>query len=98
MILLVGIVAVGVWWVVSPPPVTSSRKAYVTTAGSPIEIEEPKGRTLDDPPSHFGWESVTGRLQYIVRIYVKGTSTSAPMRSGRPNRVTPSRFLNSSSK
>ena len=75
VIVLVGIVAVGVWWVVSPPPVTSSRKAYVTTAGSPIEIEEPKGRTLDDPPSHFEWESVTGRLQYIVRVYVKGTST-----------------------
>ena len=75
VILLAGIVAVGVWWVVSPPPVTSSRKAYVTTAGRPIEIEEPKGRTLADPPSHFAWESVTGRLQYIVRVYVKGTST-----------------------
>ena len=44
VILLVGIVAVGVWWVASPP-------------------------------SHFAWESVTGRLQYIVRVYVKGTST-----------------------
>ena len=75
VIFLVAIVAVGVWWVVSPPPVTSSRKAYVTTAGSPIEIEEPKGRTLSDPPKHFAWESVSGRLQYIVRVYVKGTST-----------------------
>jgi len=75
VILLVGIVAGGVWWVLRDPPVTSSHKAYVTTSGSPIEIEEPKGRTLDDPPSHFAWESVSGRLQYVVRVYVKGTST-----------------------
>jgi hypothetical protein len=75
VLLLAGIVAAGVWWVTSPPPVTSSRKAYVTTTGSPIEIEEPKGRTLDDPPVRFAWESVSGRLQYVVRVYVKGTST-----------------------
>ncbi len=75
VIFLIGIIAVGVWWVVSPPPVTSSRKAYVSTAGSPIELEQPKGRTLESPPSRFEWESVTGRLQYVVRVYVKGTST-----------------------
>ena len=75
VLFLAGIVAACVWWGVSPLQVTTSRKAYVTTAGSPIEIEEPKGRTLDDPPSHFEWEAVTGRLQYIVRVYVKGTST-----------------------
>ena len=75
VIVLVGIIAVGVWWIVSPPPVTSSRKAYVATTGSPIEVEEPKGQTLDNPPSRFAWESVSGRLQYVVRVYVKGTST-----------------------
>jgi hypothetical protein len=75
VLLLAGIVAGGVWWVVSPPPVTSSRKAYVTTSDTPIDIEEPKGRTLDDPPGHFAWESVSGRLQYVVRVYVKGAST-----------------------
>ena len=75
VIVLVGIVAVGVWWVVSPPPITSSsRKSYVTTTGSPIEVVEPRG-TLADPPTRFAWESVTGRLQYVVRVYVKGENT-----------------------
>jgi hypothetical protein len=75
VLLLVGLVAAGVWWVMRPTPVTSSHRAYVATTGSPIEIEEPKGRTLDNPPVHFAWESVSGRLQYVVRVYVKGTST-----------------------
>jgi len=75
-VFLVAVVAAAVWWVVSPPPITSSsRTSYVSTTGSPIEVVEPKGLTLADPPSRFAWESVTGRLQYVVRIYVKGTST-----------------------
>jgi len=74
VIVLVAIVAVGVWWVLSPPPVTSSRRSYGPTTGSLIEVTEPKGTTLADPPTRFAWESVTGRLQYVVRIYVKGTS------------------------
>lgn len=76
VIFLVAAVAAAIWWVASPPPVTSSsRMSYVTTTGSPIEVSEPKGLTLADPPSRFAWESVTGRLQYVVRIYVKGATT-----------------------
>ena len=76
VIFLVAGVSAAVWWVMSPPPITSSsRKSYVTATGSPIEVVEPRGVTLDDPPSRFAWESVTGRMQYIVRVYVKGAST-----------------------
>lgn len=76
VIFLVTIVAMCIWWVLSPQPITSSsRKSYAPTVGSPIEIEAPKGGTLANPPEHFAWESVTGRLQYVFRIYVKGTST-----------------------
>jgi hypothetical protein len=75
VLFLVAGIAAAVYWVVSPPPVTSSsRKAYVTTTGSPIEVVEPKGMTFSDPPTRFAWESVTGRLQYVVRVYVKGES------------------------
>jgi hypothetical protein len=75
VIVLIGLVALGAWWVTSPPPITSSRASYVPTTGSPIEIVEPKGMILSDMPSRFAWESVTGRLQYIVRLYVKGAQT-----------------------
>ena len=75
VLFLVAGVAAAVWWVVSPPPTTfSSRKSYVTTTGSPIEVVEPRGN-LAEPPMRFAWESVTGRLQYIVRVYVKGENT-----------------------
>jgi hypothetical protein len=75
--LVIGLVAlVGgiVWFVTSPPPTTSARTAYAPTTGSRMEVMEPKATTLDEPPARFAWESVTGRLQYIVRVYVKGGS------------------------
>jgi hypothetical protein len=75
VVLLAAIVGAIAWWVVSPPPITSSRFAYIPSAGSPIELAEPKGTTLSEAPSRFAWESVTGRLQYRVRVYVKGSST-----------------------
>jgi len=75
VILLVAAVAAIAWWLASPPPITSSRTSYVAATGSPIEVAEPNGVTLDNPPARFAWESVSGRLQYIVRVYVKGTNT-----------------------
>jgi len=62
------------WFVVSPPPITSGRASATSTTGSPIEMMEPRPTTLADPPARFAWESVTGRLQYVVRIYVKGST------------------------
>jgi len=69
------IFAAGVWWIMSPPPITSGGAKYVTSTDTPIEVLEPRGIRLADPPSRFAWESVSGRLQYVVRIYVKGTNT-----------------------
>ncbi len=75
VIIIAAIVGAIVWWVVSPPPITSARMSYIPATSSPLEVFEPKGATLSDPPSRFAWESVTGRLQYVVRVYVKGTRT-----------------------
>jgi hypothetical protein len=75
VIVLAALVGVGIWWVTSPPPVTSSRQSYIPASRSPIEIVEPKGMIQADMPSRFAWESVNGRLQYIVRLYVKGEAT-----------------------
>jgi hypothetical protein len=74
VIVTVAAVAGAIWWVSSPPPITSSRASYVTTTGSPIEVVEPRGN-LAYPPARFAWESVTGRLQYVIRVYVKGENT-----------------------
>jgi len=75
VIVLLGIAGAIAYFVTSPPQITSARFSYVPTTGSPIEVAEPKGAKLDDPPTRFAWEQVTGRLQYIVRIYVKGATT-----------------------
>ena len=75
VICLVAAVAGMAWFIVSPPPITSGRASATSTTGSPIELMEPRPTTLAEPPTRFAWESVTGRLQYVVRIYVKGSST-----------------------
>jgi hypothetical protein len=78
IVVLVLVVAAAVagmtWFVMSPPPITSGHAAYVGGSGMSIEVVEPKGATLAAPPARFAWESVTGRLQYVVRVYVKGSS------------------------
>jgi len=75
VVCLVAAVAGFAWFVMSPPPITSGRASATSTTGSPIELMEPRPTTLADPPARFAWESVTGRLQYVVRVYVKGSST-----------------------
>ena len=74
VVFLAAIVGGIAWFVTSPPPITSARTSYVPSTGSPMDVLEPKAATLDEPPVRFAWESVTGRLQYIVRIYVKGAT------------------------
>jgi len=74
VLVLAGIIAAVVWMVASPPPTTSARMSYIPSAAEPIEVSEPRGVALKEPPARFAWESVTGRLQYVVRVYVKGTS------------------------
>lgn len=79
---LAAIVGAIVWFVMNPPPVTSPRTSYVAASGTPIDLMEPKSGTLAEPPSRFAWEAVTGRLQYVVRVYVKGTNTPVVERMG----------------
>jgi hypothetical protein len=74
VLFLAAIVGGMIWFVTSPPPMTSARTTYVAASGTSIDVFEPKGGTFGDPPSRFAWETVTGRLQYVVRIYVKGQS------------------------
>jgi hypothetical protein len=82
VLLLAAIVGGIVWFVMSPPPITSARTSYVAARGVAIDLLEPKGGTFADPPSRFAWETVTGRLQYVLRIYVKGTNTPVLERMG----------------
>jgi hypothetical protein len=87
VLLLAAIVGAVVWFVVSPPPVTSARTTYVATSGAPIDLLEPKGGLLAEPPSRFAWEAVTGRLQYVFRIYVKGSNTPVLERMGTTSSI-----------
>jgi hypothetical protein len=73
-VIVLGLVGVGVYVVVSPPPTTSSRMSYVPSGSSPLELGEPRGATLREAPARLTWESVAGRFQYRMRIYVKGDS------------------------
>jgi hypothetical protein len=74
IIIVASVITWVVWLVASPPGTTSSRMAYVPSGASPIDLSQPRGTTLDEAPARFAWEAVTGRFQYIARVYVKGTS------------------------
>jgi len=74
VVLLVGaVIGTFAWFIVSPPPITSAGKSYVPSGGTGIEINEPRGPVLAEAPTRFAWESVSGRLQYIEPVYVKGS-------------------------
>jgi hypothetical protein len=75
VVLLCAIAAGITWFVTSPPGISSARMSYLPQTNNMIDVNEPKGATLTEPPTRFAWESVTGRLQYIVRVYVKGSNT-----------------------
>jgi hypothetical protein len=75
VIIAVGLIAAGAWWLMTPPPSSVHTPVYAASAGAPIEVTEPKRTTLANPPDRFAWDSVAGRLQYVVRIYVKGSPT-----------------------
>jgi hypothetical protein len=64
-------IALIVWKTVSPPP---SALSYIPWAPLVIEMTAPPRVMLDAPPTHFAWDSIAGRYQYLVRVYVKGTS------------------------
>lgn len=75
-ILVAGGVIGWIVWTLSVTPSTTStgsRTAYVPSNVSPVDVVEPAfGGTLEGGPIRFEWEAVTGRLQYIVRVYEKG--------------------------
>ena len=63
------------WALLAPSSTMSSAKTnYIPSSVTPIELSEPLGGTLADAPVRFAWGPVTGRLQYIVRVYEKGAA------------------------
>lgn len=70
-----GIVAAFVAYVVNPPSSVSSRMTYLPATSTAIELGEPRGATLSEPPAKMTWETVAGRLQYRVRVYERGEGT-----------------------
>jgi hypothetical protein len=74
VIITAGLIGAAVWWLMTPPPSSVVQSSYSVSTGTPIEVMEPKRMTLANPPDRFAWESVNGRLQYVVRVYVKGKS------------------------
>jgi len=73
VIIAVGLIGAGAWWLMTPPPSSVHASAYSASPGAPIEVMEPKRMTLANPPDRFAWDAVSGRLQYVVRVYVKGS-------------------------
>ena len=89
--LLASLVGWIVWMLMSPPGASSyssKKMSYLPSGVSAIEVSEPLGATLDGAPVRFAWESVTGRLQYIVRVYVKGAVAAPSSSARRPRRPT----------
>ncbi len=72
-ILLVGAGAATYYWYANRPPVKLNRAA-VTTTGVVIELSEPRPGKLDQPPTHFAWESISGRYDYHFVLTVEGSS------------------------
>jgi hypothetical protein len=70
-----GVIAAFVFYLVSPPPTRPSRMSYLPSSSTSIELGEPRGATLSEAPATLTWETVSGRLQYRIRIYERGEGT-----------------------
>ena len=71
LLLVLGGVALVVWSSMAPQ---SKAESYIPWAPLVIDVTAPPRVTLDAAPSHFAWDSIAGRYQYLFRVYVKGTS------------------------
>ena len=70
-----GVIAAFVFYLVSPPTSRPSHMSYLPASSTSIELEGPRGATLSEAPAQLSWETVSGRLQYRVRIYERGEGT-----------------------
>ncbi len=70
-IIVVAVIAWVVWLVASPPSSTSVSRSYTPSNIAGVDLSQPRG-VLDAAPAHFAWDTVTGRLQYVVRIFIQG--------------------------
>ena len=43
-----------------------------TTSGVQIELREPRAGKLTGAPSRLAWESISGRHDYLVKLYLRG--------------------------
>jgi hypothetical protein len=71
LVLVVAAIAGGVVWYAKSPTVVTYKPAY--SSATPMDILEPMG-ALSASPVRFSWEKVTGRLQYVIRVYRKGST------------------------
>jgi len=62
VIIAVGLIGAGAWWLMTPPPSSVHASAYSASPGAPIEVMEPKRMTLANPPDRFAWDAVSGKL------------------------------------
>ena len=75
-ILIAGGVIGWIVWILSVTPSatpTRTRTSYIPSDVTAVDMVEPRfGGKLEGGPIRFEWETVSGRLQYIVRVYEKG--------------------------
>jgi hypothetical protein len=58
IIIVVAVVTWVVWLIASPPSSTSAaHTAYVPSGLASIDVTEPRGTTLGEPPAKFAWAS-----------------------------------------
>ncbi|HJQ99300.1 MAG TPA: hypothetical protein VJ826_13385 [Candidatus Polarisedimenticolaceae bacterium] len=72
--ILGGVIGCIVWMLTAESSATSrTRASYIPSSVASVDVIEPSfGQKLEGGPIRFEWESVTGRLQYLVRVYEKG--------------------------
>jgi len=51
------------------------KEAPAVAGGLVIQTLEPRGGTLAESPAGFRWESITGRYDYVVKVFVEGGAT-----------------------
>ena len=69
-----GVIGWLAWFIaVGPSPTSATRMSYIPPDVTAVDMIQPSfGGKLESGPVRFEWETVAGRLQYIVRVYEKG--------------------------
>ena len=77
ILIIGGVIGWIAWFIaVGPSPTsTTTRASYIPSDVTAVDTVQPSfGGKLEGGPIRFEWETVAGRLQYIVRVYEKGAA------------------------